>query len=174
MDRIIFETRVSKSLAGSIVKKRKNGKSTAAATRWFKIDPVRADDDWTGHHVNSQTIFLIELQRTGATADMQDQTIEEFWAKIEKSFRPERAAGVDAEIELDLEGGEAYTMLIRDQKISGRAGKAAHPALVLRASAADLQAIFQGRMDPTSAFFRGNLAVEGDMRLAMRLVSFFK
>jgi putative sterol carrier protein len=105
---------------------------------------------------------------------MDEQTLQEFWKRIETSFRPERAAGLDAEIEIDLDGSAQYTLLIRDQKISGHAGKAEKPRLVLRATEKDLLDIFQGRLDPGTAYFRGRLSVEGDMSLAMKLVSFFQ
>ncbi|WP_424985819.1 SCP2 sterol-binding domain-containing protein [Microbulbifer sp. S227A] len=43
--------------------------------------------------------------------------------------------------------------------------------VTLSADAETFQAIFEGEMNPTSAFMTGKLAVDGDMGMAMKLAS---
>jgi len=96
------------------------------------------------------------------------------WTGLQGSFHPERAKGIDAEIQLELEGEGAYYLVIRDQKVSAETGTAPNPRLTLKAKKADLVAIFEGKLDPSTAFFQGKLNIKGDMNLALQLISFFK
>ena len=105
---------------------------------------------------------------------MASEDIQDVWARLKASFHPERVTGIDAEIQLEVEGEGDYYLVIRHQQLTAESGKAPNPRLKLKANRADLNAILQGKLDPGSAFFQGKLAIQGDMGLALQLVSFFK
>jgi putative sterol carrier protein len=100
--------------------------------------------------------------------------LKNVWDGLQESFHPERAKGIDAEIQMEIEGEGEYYLVIREQKLSAETGKAPNPRLTLKAKQEDLVAIFEGKLDPSTAFFQGRLNVKGDMSLALKLVSFFK
>jgi putative sterol carrier protein len=103
-----------------------------------------------------------------------DAGLEDIRSHLEEAFHPERAKGTQARIQIELEEGGAYFLIIKDETMTSGQGKIDNPRLTLQASLADLLAIFSGKLDPTSAFFQGKLHLRGDMNLAMKVVDFFK
>lgn len=92
---------------------------------------------------------------------------------LNQSFKPERAKGLNAVIQVEVTGSGDYILTIQDQKLAFTSGKATAPRLTLRANSSDLEAIFTRKLDPTAAFFQGKLVVQGDMGLAMQLPGLF-
>jgi putative sterol carrier protein len=92
------------------------------------------------------------------------------------NFPPEKAAGLDAEIQVTLtgEGGGDWIMKIADGKITGAEGKASAPRLTVTTSLADIVAITEGKLDAMAAFMQGKVKLDGDVGLAMRMVSLFQ
>ncbi|HWQ46505.1 MAG TPA: SCP2 sterol-binding domain-containing protein [Longilinea sp.] len=103
-------------------------------------------------------------------------TIEELLAMLPKAFLPEKAAGVDALVRLNIVGddGGDWSVTIKDQKCSIVKEALPNPKLTLSATADDLIEIFSGRLMGTQAFMTGRLKLTGDTGLAMRLMNFFK
>jgi putative sterol carrier protein len=102
------------------------------------------------------------------------EDLRNIWTGLQASFHPERANGIDAEIQMELEGEGDYYLVIRDQKLTAETGKAPNPRLTLKAKKTDLLDIFQGKLDPGTAFFQGKLNIKGDLNLAYKLIGFFK
>jgi putative sterol carrier protein len=92
------------------------------------------------------------------------------------NFPPEKAAGLDAEIQVNLtgEGGGTWTIKFAGGKVTGAEGKAASPRLTVTAGLADLNAIAEGKLDGMAAFMQGKIKLDGDVGLAMRMVSLFQ
>jgi len=105
---------------------------------------------------------------------MNNEDIQQVYSSLKQAFIPERAKGIDAVIQIDAVGGGEYFLTIRDQKLELAFGKATAARLTLRATSDDLLAIFQRKLDPTTAFFQGRLNVQGDMSLAMQLPGLFQ
>ena len=107
---------------------------------------------------------------------MVDSGVNQFVARMAGSFIPEKAAGMDATIQLNLSGDHAgnWYLAIKDQKFNINEGVAPHPSLTVSANSADLLQIFSGQMDAMQAFMQGKVRLTGDMNLAMKLTSFFK
>lgn len=93
-----------------------------------------------------------------------------------KSFQPEKAAGIDAVIQINVTGdqGGDYFVTIRDKQLKVDHGVASNPRLTLGANAQDILNMFNGRMNPMQAYMQGKVQVRGDMGLAMRLADVFK
>jgi putative sterol carrier protein len=107
---------------------------------------------------------------------MPDLTVSEFMARMGSAFIPEKAAGIDAAIQLRLTGAQAadWVVTIKDGKCTVGQGTAPAPKLTVRADSADFIKIFTGQMDGMQAFMQGKLKVTGDMGLAMKLMGLFK
>jgi putative sterol carrier protein len=103
-----------------------------------------------------------------------NQEIQVILEQLIGAFRPERAKGIDAVIQIELIGEGSYVMTIRDQKLDLKPGKAAGARITLQAMTSDLQEIFLHKLDPAAAFFQGRLTVSGDMGLALKLPGLFQ
>jgi len=93
-----------------------------------------------------------------------------------KGFPPEKAAGLNADIQLHLtgDGGGDWVIRIADSKVSAAPGSASSPQLTVTAGLADIQAVTEGKLDGTAAFLQGKIKLSGDTGLAMRMVSLFQ
>jgi putative sterol carrier protein len=107
---------------------------------------------------------------------MPDYTVEEVILGHEKAFRPERAAGIDVDIQYKLtgDGGGDWIIGIHDGKCLVTQGIHPDPKLTLTADAHDLKDILLGKMDGMMAFMQGKLHLQGDINLAMKLPTLFK
>jgi putative sterol carrier protein len=107
---------------------------------------------------------------------MPDPTVSEFMARLGKSFVVEKAAGIDATIQLNLTGAQAanWFITIKDAKVALTEGTTPSPKLTVTADAGDFIKIFTGQLDGMQAFMQGKLKVAGDMGLALKLMNLFK
>ena len=107
---------------------------------------------------------------------MPDPTVSDFIARMATAFIPEKAAGIDATIQLRLTGaqpGELF-ITIKDNQCTVSQGMANAAKLTVTADGGDLVKIFGGQMDGMQAFMQGKLRVAGDMKLALKLLNLFK
>lgn len=107
---------------------------------------------------------------------MPDPQLSDFVTRMMASFDPQKAAGIDADIQLHLTGdhpGEWYVG-IHDQQVTPHVGTAPSPKLTLGASSQDFMDIFTGKLDGMQAFIQGKIKISGDMMLAMKLINLFK
>lgn len=106
---------------------------------------------------------------------MPEITIEKLLHLAPKAFLPDKAAGIEAVIQLNLTGvdGGDWVMTIEDQTLTLKPGIHTNPRLRLSADSKDVLAIANGRMDPMQAFMLGKLKLSGDTALAMKLINLF-
>lgn len=106
---------------------------------------------------------------------MSEYTIAGLLERMPEAFVPERAAGVNATVQLHLSGpgGGDWVITIANQQCKTEAGTVPNPNLTFLASAQDCLDIFTGKLDGMKAFMLGKLQLRGDMSLAMKLVSYF-
>jgi putative sterol carrier protein len=92
------------------------------------------------------------------------------------NFPPEKAAGLEADVQVNLtgEGGGNWIIKFAGGKVTGAEGQAASPRLTVTTSLADITAITEGKMDGMAAFMQGKIKLDGDVGLAMRMVSMFQ
>ncbi len=99
---------------------------------------------------------------------MADSGVNQFISRMANSFIPEKAAGMDATIQLNLSGDHAgnWYLVIKDQQFHVNEGTASNPGLTIVANSEDLLKIFSGQMDGMQAFMQGKLKISGDMSIA--------
>jgi putative sterol carrier protein len=92
------------------------------------------------------------------------------------NFPPEKAAGLDAEVQLNLtgDGGGNWVIRFSDGKLSAQEGLAAAPRLTVTTALADILAVAEGKLDGMAAFMQGKIKLDGDVGLAMRMVNLFQ
>lgn len=86
---------------------------------------------------------------------------------------PSGISGLNTVYQFNLKGGneEAYQIKIEDSKISFNEDTTYDSDCTLSLSEKNLLKLFQGELNPTSAFMTGRLKVKGDLSLAMKLQS---
>jgi putative sterol carrier protein len=107
---------------------------------------------------------------------MADPTLSDFITRMSAAFIPEKAAGIDATIQIKLTGAQPgdYLITIKDNQCSVNPGLANSPRLTAAADGGDLVKIFSGQLDGMQAFMQGKIRITGDMSLALKLVQLFK
>lgn len=107
---------------------------------------------------------------------MTEMSIQEWVDRMPTYFIPEKAAGVDATIQLHLSGeqGGDWAVLIHDQNLEVVNGEVSNPRLVLSGDAQDVLQVLSGKMDGMRAFMQGKIKMQGDMGLAMKLAGMFR
>ena len=107
---------------------------------------------------------------------MPDITISEFIARMSAAFVPEKAAGIQATIQLKLTGTQPaeWFITIKDNQCTFSQGMAKAPRLTVSADAGDFIKIFTGQMDEMQAYMQGKIRILGDMNLALKLLKLFK
>lgn len=96
--------------------------------------------------------------------------------QLQAAFQADKSAGVNANIQLKLtgEGGGNYFLKIENKTITGGEGTVEKPRITISADSKDLLDMFEGRLDPMSAYFQGRIVVQGDLAFAMSLAGMFK
>jgi len=107
---------------------------------------------------------------------MSDLSIESLMERMQKAFIPEKAAGFDVTVQVDLqgEGGGEWVVTIVNQQCTVTQGTIVNPTLKMSGDAKTVMDVFSGKQDAVRAYMQGKLRLSGDMSLAMRLTSLFK
>lgn len=104
------------------------------------------------------------------------ESIQSIMEKVARSFDPNKAAGIDVTVQFQLSGAQGgdWVATVRDQKLVVEPGLTQNPNLVFRANTQDVLDVFSGKLNPMTAYAQGKVQFQGDMNLAMRLVSLFR
>ena len=107
---------------------------------------------------------------------MTDLSVQAIMEKVVRLFVAEKAAGLDARVQLHLTGSQAgdWVVTIRDQKLSVEPGTTPDPNLMFGADTQDIFDVFTGKLNPMQAYMQGKIQFNGDFGLAMRLASMFQ
>jgi putative sterol carrier protein len=103
-------------------------------------------------------------------------TISDFMSRMAAAFVPEKAAGIDATIQLKLTGAQAgeWVIVLKEGKCTITQATVPVPRLTVTSDSGDFIKIFTGQLDGMQAFMQGKLRVAGDMGLALKLLALFK
>lgn len=82
----------------------------------------------------------------------------------------ERVAGLDVTLAIVLSQGDTFSEASALVRL-GRGNQKSAPQITIRASIPDLKDIVAARMPAPQAFMAGKIRIEGDMALAMKLIS---
>ena len=107
---------------------------------------------------------------------MSDLSIQSLMDRMQSAFMPDKAAGYDVTIQVELTGeaGGNWVVTIKNQQCSVAQGTIANPTLKMSGDAQTVMDVFSGKQDGVRAYMQGKLRVSGDISLAMRLTSLFK
>jgi putative sterol carrier protein len=106
------------------------------------------------------------------TGRVLDRVFQQFGAR----FRPEHAAGVDAESQFLIRDGSdehPYLVAIRGGRCEVRPERGREPRVTLVAELLPFVRLVTGHAEGASLFMTGKLRVAGDLVFALRLLSFF-
>ena len=104
------------------------------------------------------------------------EEIAQIFPEMAQRLIPQKAEGVDAVIQFNLSGdnGGLFWLRVANGKCEAGEGAADQPKMTLKATADDYYAVVMGEINHTQAVFSGKLKIEGDMGLALKLVTMFE
>jgi len=103
------------------------------------------------------------------------ETVVEALESLPQSVDPQKLAGMTAITHFQLSGANAgdWTVSVDDGRLSVTQGVPPSADITLMVASEDLLAMFNGNLNPVSAFMQGRIKVEGDMMQVMRLQALF-
>lgn len=96
-------------------------------------------------------------------------TAHDLLRRMPEVLDEDAAADVDATIQYDV--SEPVHHVLKNGRLTIHEGRAEAPDLTVKIGDQDLVELFQGALNPMTAFMMGRVKVEGDMALAQRLVA---
>jgi putative sterol carrier protein len=105
----------------------------------------------------------------------QYQSIDAVIASYPERFRPEKAVGVDEEVQMTLHGedGGQWVLHVHDGKVDVREGVAADPTLTLEAPATAWLEVENGETNPMMALMTGKIKLKGSVPFATKFMAMF-
>jgi len=104
---------------------------------------------------------------------MEVKSPEEFFEKqLPARFKPDKAAGIDAVIQLGLSGGQKeqnWVIIIKNQKLQVTQGTNPSASLSLRIAENDFLEMVNRKLSAEKAFFTGRIKFQGNIGLALKL-----
>jgi len=110
-----------------------------------------------------------------ASAEPRSATPQEVFDGMRKSFRAEKAKGVNVRYQFDLSGpnGGGWFIDVNDGKFKMARGRIDNPNVTFVTSDKDWVALSNGDLGGTWAFLTGRLKIRGDRGLAKKLGEIF-
>lgn len=103
---------------------------------------------------------------------METVTPRDFFEKIlPQRFKPEKAAGVDITVQVNLAGSDGgnWVATVKDQTITVKEGTHPSPSLSLQMADTDFVDLITGKLSAEKAFFTGKVHFKGNIALALKL-----
>ncbi len=103
---------------------------------------------------------------------MESMSPREFFEMtLPSRFKPEKAAGIDVVVQVDIAGpnGGNWTVTVKDQRLSVAEGIHPAPKVSLKMAEKDYMDLMNHKISPEKAFFTGKLQLKGDIGLALKL-----
>jgi putative sterol carrier protein len=101
--------------------------------------------------------------------------VQKIFNKLPEAFIPEKAAGLKANIQVNLSGnsgGDWFLAVANDQMIV-TPGVTPAPDLTLGLTTEDFVSLMKGQANPMALFMGGRIKVEGNLALATKFQSMF-
>ena len=100
-------------------------------------------------------------------------TIDQIMQHMPEAFVPERAEGIQSNVQLDFGEAGIYVVHIADNQCAVTSGAIAEPDATMIASAETYIALIEGRADAMRAFMQGQLKVKGNLNLLLKFQALF-
>lgn len=125
-----------------------------------------------------KTTPVAEMERL-LTGEQRRAVLDGIFARMPESFRPGRAAGLDATIQWTILGGadgaDTYEIRIVDSACTtSSAPSTDHPTLGITVAPVDFVRVVSGNANPVLMFMSGKLKAKGDMKLAVNIPNLFE
>ncbi len=106
---------------------------------------------------------------------MPIETLQDLLSLYEKKFQPEKAEGIDADIQLSItgDGGGEHILHIENQTLTISEGVAEDPTLTVTCDFANWLKMNLGEANPLSLMMSGKMKVKGPIPLAMKFQQLF-
>ncbi|HEY47541.1 MAG: hypothetical protein AMJ88_03065 [Anaerolineae bacterium SM23_ 63] len=105
---------------------------------------------------------------------MSPLTVETLMERMPGAFLPEKAEGVDAQIQFHLGEGGDWVVTVREGTCTAEQGVANDPKLTITAEAQAYIDVVTGKLNPMTALANQQVKYKGDLNLAMKLMQMFK
>jgi putative sterol carrier protein len=101
--------------------------------------------------------------------------VSDFFAKVPGSINKDKAAGMNATYQFNIEGAEGgkWAVNIANGEATVTEGQADSPNITLTMTDENFVNLVTGKLNGQTAFLTGKLKIQGDMTLAMKLGSVF-
>jgi len=103
---------------------------------------------------------------------MDVKTPKEFFEKIlPAKFDPNKAAGIDAIVQLNITGdnGGDWYLIIKDKKLEVKTGIHQSPVISVKMKDTDYIDMINGKMTGDKAYMTGKLRFKGNISIGMKL-----
>lgn len=98
-------------------------------------------------------------------------TAIEMIKSMPNTFKPEVAGDLEATVQYNI--SESMYHVIKDKTVTVHEGEAEEPTVTITTSDENFVKLFNGTLNPVTAFMTGQLKIKGDVMLAQRLASLF-
>jgi putative sterol carrier protein len=138
----------------------------------FSPDQVTAEE-FAGLVANASDEQIVEVIHAVGTKETLDRIFQNF----PERFVPEKAQGVDAEIQFVVtDEGEEFPHLVtvRNGTCTTEATRAAEPKVTLTTDLVSFVKLITGQAQGVQLFMTGKLKVSGDLMFSQRIMTFFE
>lgn len=116
--------------------------------------------------------------RTAMAGPERADLLDAVFAKFPELFVPEKAAGVDARIDIRVTGGpgdssDTYAIVVRDSTCTVEKAPTVEPTVSLMMAPVEFLKIITRSGNPVMMAMTGKLKVRGDLALAQRFGDYF-
>jgi putative sterol carrier protein len=104
------------------------------------------------------------------------QVLDAVFASMQERFQPERATGIDAEVQWVVsDAGEEhqYVLTVKDGTCQAGPGRAESPRVTASTDLASFAKLMAGKVPGPALYMGGKLQIQGDLVLAQRMTTFF-
>jgi len=122
------------------------------------------------------SVLLVAFNGTAMAKSLGHDTIpQQVFDGMRESFAPNRAKGVHARFQFDLNGpsGGLWWIEVNDGKCRFGRGRIPNPGVTFLASDRDWVALSNGKLPGVWAYMTGRLKIRGDQKLARKLDELF-
>ncbi|BFM15007.1 SCP2 sterol-binding domain-containing protein [Maricurvus nonylphenolicus] len=100
-------------------------------------------------------------------------TVDDLIAKLNESFNPAAAAGMDEVFQYHFKGDESFYIVIKDNEHEIVKGEHAEPSVTFTTSVATFIGVADGSINGMAAFVTGKLRFKGNKTLAQKMETLF-